>query len=307
MPTEIVKKMDWMRRASITLMATMLLCLVIPTIAQGEVRRKAGLSMQSAGMGDATRATSVGHNALIHNPSGMSQVKAYQVTTGFGYSHLDLQASPTISFVDSLLNPMLAAGVGYTFRAASGYQGDGDRRREHHTRGAISTGYSGQALGFYLGAGLNWLNMGVESGEADDFVAMDTSVTLVVLQTVRLAVVGHNLFPFTDMDPKGDMPRSLGTGVAANFGQFLLEFDTDTDFDTYSKPIASYHIGGQVLVIPTLPLRFGYAADPGEEAHRLSGGIGYWTPQFMVDIGYQHNVQQSGDFTLGLDLVFALN
>ena len=60
--------------------------LVVSGDANGEVRRKAGLSMQSAGMGDATRSTSVGHNALIQNPAGMSQVKAYQVTTGFGYN-----------------------------------------------------------------------------------------------------------------------------------------------------------------------------------------------------------------------------
>ena len=305
---EDTSKRFWPHSVACLIMWVMLVIgLVLPSITNGEVRRKPGLTMQSGGMGDATRSSSVGHNALIQNPAGMSQVKAYQVTTGFGYSHTDLQASPTISFVDSLLNPMLAAGVGYTFRAASGFKGDGDRRREHHTRGAISTGYAGQALGFFIGSGINWLNMGRESGQADDYVAMDTSVTMVVLQTVRLAIVGHNLFPFTDMDPHGDLPRSLGTGVSTTLGQVLLGFDTDTDFDTYSRPVASYHLGAQVMVIPTLPLRMGYVADPGEDAQRLCGGIGYWTPEFMVDLGYQHNVQQAGDFTIGLDLVFALN
>ena len=264
--------------------------------------------MQSAGMGDATRSTSVGHNALMQNPAGMSQVKAYQVTTGFGYNHQDYQSMPTISFVDSLLNPMLAAGVGYTFRAASGFEGDGDRRREHHTRGGLSTGYFSESIGFSLGAGLQWLNMGqTDSGTADDYVTMDASAMIVVLQTIRIAVVGHNAFQFSDTDPKGDTPRSLGTGVSATLGQFLIGFDTDTDFDTYQSPVASYHLGMQVMAIPTLPLRIGYAADPGEKAQRVSGGIGYWTPAFMVDLGYQHNVQTSGDFVLGLDLVFALN
>ena len=146
-----------------------------------------------------------------------------------------------------------------------------------------------------------------KSGTADDYVTMDASVMLVVLQTIRLTVVGHNAFQFSDTDPQGDTPRSLGTGVSASFGQFLIGFDTDTDFDTYQSPVASYHLGTQVMVIPTLPLRLGYVADPGENAQRVSGGIGYWTPAFMVDLGYQHNVQESGDFTLGVDLVFALN
>ena len=154
--------MNSIRHIALVMTLCCLSTLTFSETANGEVRRKAGLSMQSAGMGDATRSTSVGHNALIQNPAGMSQVKAYQVTTGFGYNHQDYQSMPTISFVDSLLNPMLAAGVGYTFRAASGFQGDNDRRREHHTRGALSTGYFGEAFGFALGAGLQWLNMGNE-------------------------------------------------------------------------------------------------------------------------------------------------
>ena len=103
------------------------------------------------------------------------------------------------------------------------------------------------------------------------------------------------------------MPRSLGTGVSAAAAQFLVSLDSDTDFDSYEKPTTSYHVGAQAMVLPSLPFRLGYAADPGEKANRLTGGIGYWTTAFMADVGFQQNLSNSADFFLGLDLVFALN
>ena len=263
--------------------------------------------MQAAGMGDAIRSSAVGHNALMVNPAAMSQVKAYQVTTGFAYGHEDEQAIPSVSFVDSLLNPLLAAGLGYSFRAANGFQGDGDRRREHMSRGAISSGFAGESIGFFLGVGLNWLNMGLKSGPADDYVTMDASALLVVQRMIRIAVVGHNAVAFTDRDPQADIPTSLGTGVSFMYGNFLVGFDTDTDFDTYKSPVASYHVGTQYAALGMIPLRVGFAMDPGEDAKRITGGLGYWTPAFMVDLGYQHNTESPGDFLVGIDLVFALN
>ena len=275
--------------------------------AEAEIRRKAGLSSLSAGMGDATRSTSVGHNALMINPAAMSQVRTYQITTGFGYGHIENQVMPTLSLVDSALNPLLALGVGYTYRGATGFLGDQNPRREHHTRGGISTGYAGPEFGLFLGAGATWLNMGQDSGDAFDALTADLSMLVMLLQTLRIGVVGHNLFELTENPSRGDLPRSLGTGISASAAQFLISFDTDTDFDSYDRPKTSYHVGAQAMVLPNLPFRLGYAADPGEKAHRLTGGIGYWTTAFMADIGFQQNVKNSADFFLGLDLVFALN
>ena len=274
--------------------------------AQAEVRRKAGLSALSAGMGDATRSTSVGHNALLLNPAAMSQVRTYQITTGFGYGHEGNQVIPTLSLVDSALNPLMALGVGYTYRGASDFLGDNNPRREHHTRGAISTGYAGADFGLFLGAGATWLNMGQDSGDAFDALTADLSMLVMVLQTLRIGVVGHNLFELTENPSRADMPRSLGTGVSASAAQFLVSFDTDTDFDSYEKPTTSYHVGAQAMVLPPSHSGSDTRQTPAKRP-MLTGGIGYWTTAFMADVGFQQNLSNSADFFLGLDLVFALN
>ena len=72
---------------------------------------------------------------------------------------------------------------------------------------------------------------------ADDMVTMDTSALLVLLNTIRLTAVGHNVVQFTKVEPHGDLPRSLGTGVAVTLGQVMLSADTDTDFDTYQSAL----------------------------------------------------------------------
>lgn len=251
-----------------------------------------------AGMGDAGRSTAIGYDALQLNPAAMSQVFTYEMETGYLYDGRSYSHAPTVGIVDSATNQNIAVGVSYTYWNA-GNDDSLPEAQASQIRAAISSGFRSSALSAHVGVGMRWLDLDVANGTDNDSWGIDAGVLLTFADMLRVAVVGHNLL---NTEPAYDMPRSLGVGASIMYESFLFAVDTVVDFDSRDEAKAGYHIGAQYVLMDMIPVRLGFIADRVTETNSMTGGIGFWTPEFGIDVGYQHNVEHVEDFRVGLDI-----
>ena len=290
-------------------MVTLFLVFSLST-AQAQISRPLGAGAQAAGFGDAVRASALGHNALYFNPAGMAQSPSYRITTQFSFAN-DLESYvPSVSLVDSATNRFLAAGVGYAFGSSKPTGGVSGDRENHEIRGALATGFTGENVGVYVGASMLWSGLSIDDSDLESFWTMDAGAIVSFQNIVRIGVVGHNLIP---NDAPAVLPLQLGMGASAMFSGFIIEFDSVLDFDTHDSMKPMYQVGTQYTVMGMVPLRLGFQYDdihlvpdgndfvPGK---RITAGIGYWSPSFMVDVGYQQDVVHTSDFGVGIELSF---
>lgn len=280
--------------------ASAVVCLVVvsfPNASIAQWLRESGAAMSAAGIGDAARSTAYGQAALVFNPAGISQVPVYELQTGYAYTNLIEGHALSASIVDSATNEIVSAGVGYAFAHR---QLTSDLTfQTHQLRGALASGYRGETLSVFGGAGIRWLRQSPEEGDADDYLTMDVGALLVLSNLVRIGIVGQNLIP---SDRGAGLPTTIGTGLAATYGGFLVAFDTAIDLDTNDEVSVQYNFGLQYTVLDMLPLRLGFQLDKIVEDKRMTAGLGYWSPLLAVDIGYQHSLDNTDSFLVGLDL-----
>lgn len=253
--------------------------------------------MSAAGIGDAARSTAYGQAAMVFNPAGISQVPVYELQIGYGYTNILEGHALSASIVDSATNDYVAAGVGYSF----GHRQISEQisLQTHQLRGALASGFRGETVSVFGGAGVRWYRSSPDEGDATDYLTMDVGALLVLSNLVRIGIVGQNLIP-TDRD--AGLPTTIGTGLAATYGGFLAAFDTAIDLDTNEDVSVQYNFGLQYTVLDMLPLRIGFQLDKIVEDKRMTAGIGYWSPLLAVDIGYQHSIDNTDSFLVGLDL-----
>ena len=297
-------------RLLLALFTGAVICGFCLSTAQAQISRPLGAGAQAAGFGDAVRASAMGHNALYFNPAGMAQSPSYRITTQFSFAN-DLESyTPAVSLVDSATNRFLAAGVGYAFGSSEPAGGISGDRETHELRGALASGFTGENIGVYLGASILWSGLSLDDSELESFWTMDAGAIISFQNIVRIGVVGHNLLP---NDAPAVLPLQLGMGISAMFSGFILEFDSVLDFDTQESMKPIYQVGTQYNIMGMIPLRLGFQFDDvhlvpdGDEfvpGKRVTAGIGYWSPSFMIDVGYQQDVIHTSDFGVGIELSF---
>ena len=302
-------------RALLGLLLTLALC--APGIAGAQHTTPPGSGADALGMGDATIASGVGHSALYLTPAGMAQIRIYQLTLTGNHGSSAGEWTPGVSIVDSSTNEFLTAGIGYGVTTADFLPSDGTvaetsnlltgERLHHRLRGGIATGYRTQSFGIFLGSSIGWTNVELSEDDVRDYVTVDVG-TIVALANniVRLGVVGRNLVPH---DAIADLPTQVAMGASVMYGSFLTEFDTTLHFGSGDRtdepdppfdPI--YSVGLQYAIQGILPIRLGFAHDAGLDTQRISGGIGYYSPQLMANLGYRGNLADGSDFHIGLDI-----
>jgi hypothetical protein len=235
----------------------------------------------------------------------MSLVTAYELHTGYGFGNALEAHGAAVTIVDSATNPWFAMGVGYSYghlggeRISSGGTVLTTEREAHQIRGAVSTGFRGDLVGVFAGVGVRWADIRLADAPDTQPFTLDTGALLTISDNLRIGIVGQNLIHAA---PRADMPRLLGVGGSFAMSGFTLAFDTTVDFDTREDTTATYQAGVQYVVADMVPIRTGFISDRVADRNVVTAGVGYWSVAFSLDVGYQHNVAQSDDFWLGLDL-----
>jgi len=272
-----------------------------------------GADARSAGFADAVHAAPAGRTALYFNPAGMSLFRTYEVGTGYDLTYTPDQQTHTLgaSIVDSSTNDVFALGVGYAFDViptlanAPTHSGDSDAlaRQAHHLRVGMSSGYQSESFSILAGVAYQWLSLNLDETCESNHHNLDAGILISGGQFLQIGVTGHNLLK---EDPLAEMPRQMGVGLAIPVDLFIGAFDVLIDFETRDKPTARYAVGAQYTAAQILPLRVGFQLDTIADTKRITAGIGYTEPLFSVDLGYQHNLMNTDEVIVGIDLRFVV-
>lgn len=259
---------------------------------------------RSAALGGAVRALGNSLEAVYLNPANMATSRLYHIA---GVGAVAPQAGRQTyggGAVDSLLNQQrIAGGVSV---AHTSLDPDGLDRKTLDLRFALAMPLSDL---IFVGATLKHLTAhqngyprsvglapslaagGLRGGKIWSQVSFDAGVTVKPTQGFSLAVVGTNL-----TNPGlGLAPLTLVGGAAFGTPDFSVELDVGSDFTTFSDPTVMVMGGGELLVADQFPVRIGYRYDEGMGQQSLSGGLGFLTKEFAIELSARIGVTGPAD------------
>jgi hypothetical protein len=163
-------------------------------------------------MGNATRGSSTGTDALIINPAGLSYSQQFEIEPIYQFN-LQNRTHGIGAFVsDSLNSPRFALGLGYVFTRGSPVIRYTDDVNERQSLPLVNFGHEVAGV-ISVSAIKNWLFIGVkpkwqyvslrylnDDGVAIDYkpklnaFGLDAAIALNILDFAKIAVVGYNLF-----------------------------------------------------------------------------------------------------------------
>jgi hypothetical protein len=132
-----------------------------------------------------------------------------------------------------------------------------------------------------------------------DYVA-DAGLIVRVTPMINIAAVAHNLVGSDD----SQFPRAYGGGLAfvprPDFTVAAdMRYSTVTETPRWAGG-AEYYVrgGGEAL----FPVRVGYVYDAATDAQYITGGLGWVSPRFGLDIGARHQIAEGEETTLQFGL-----
>jgi len=154
----------------------------------------------------------------------------------------------------------------------------------------------------------------VDLGSIGHAVSFDVGMTLRLFSELRLGLVGQNLWAHGT-----EMPTRLGIGLAYRLNErLLIAGDAMIDFtgnescvalsmlnglcsDTEKRTTYRLGAGAEYAIAGRAPLRLGYLYDDDLNAHYVSGGVGYVSPErgFALDLALRQQVS-AGTETVAL-------
>ena len=294
---------------------------------------------RALGMGEALRANAAGAAAVILNPAGMSLSKGYVIEASYGLRVEDLGHHAFVGIVDSVTS-RIAAGLWYEyihakptigFNWAGGFVPRSKLTREGHAAGLSLS----MALGerFLLGVSVRYLHFNTDaplpsgtvpsSLKLDNVngITFDVGLLVRVLPKLQIALVGYNLWDHGSRET----PTSLGFGLAfIPIPQLSIDFDGVANFTGYKKAVydkmnpaviakfdtqvtGRFGPGIEWLVANKVPVRIGALYDTALTAAYLTGGVGYFSQSFAVDLSYRGKVSGGREDFLMLGLRIFIN
>lgn len=239
------------------------------------------------GMGQAFRGHGAGNGALYANPAGMSLISTYSVEAA--YLNLEGQSVASASVVDTKTS-MVGAGLAYSYVPVN--EGPDD----HGLRVGLSTSLVPQTLTVGILGKYDWLGATDASG-----FSLDAGVLLALARTIGFGMVAHNLMPAAELGQE----RSYGFGLAYT-GLLTLAFDLVLDPARAGTDMLSYHGGLELLLQNAFPLRLGYEAVPFTSAHYLTMGIGAFSEQAGIQVGFRQRLDDGDEQSLSISFNFFL-
>ena len=260
---------------------------------------------RSLAMGNALSALGSSTTALDLNPAAMSLARVYHLEAMASYGPEAVRQSYGASIVDSVLNTQHIAG-GLTANWSL-MDPDGINRSWTDVRAALAypfgdrlaVGVTGRYLrveqsttGGPLGASL--ASGGTAGSAIVDTVTFDAGATLMIIDALRVGIVGKNLTnPGT-----GLAPTTIQAGLGLSLPSFVLEADGLVDFTTYTSAKLRAMAGAELFLGDRIALRAGYRYDEGTQTHALGGGLGYVDKSFSIEFGIRHDVAGEHPSTL---------
>ena len=247
------------------------------------------------GLGGAGRAFCPSNGSLSLNPAGMAIGRAYHVETLYGYVPTDNGHIAGGSIIDSVTAPV-AMGLGFTYTA---WDPRGEDRSEYDVRlGAAYYISRLLAVGLtvkYLYADTSGHGPLVDDlfeGNGDELlntVSLDVGATLTIGRYFSLAAVGYNL----TNTGSANAPLELGVGMALTIRSLLVVADMLVDFTSFDETLFRVMGGAEYLVAHNWPIRIGYRWDQYRDAHAISGGFGYVSQRFGIELSIRQDVAAS--------------
>jgi hypothetical protein len=254
------------------------------------------LGPREIAVGEAMRGGATGATGVGMNPAGLPLNREFVFEGGFGYRPTDSASLVSVSACDST-NPM--PGCFFYSYAGANPELDGGmtgKRRGHVGGIALSRQFVPRVL-----VGMTTKYYDFESnmtGERNAHgVTFDLGATLRVTQMVNLGVVGQNLWA-SDENP--EFPRTLGGGLMARpIPSLAMTFDMRWKLD--GEETSARFGGGIEWFLRTrnngYPIRLGAIRDNNSKANYVSGGLGFATMKWGVDVGARRQFD-GGDETL---------
>lgn len=260
-------------------------------------------------LGGGSRAFCPSNASLYLNPAGMAVARLYHVETMYGYGYAENANTHVAggSVVDSVTAPV-AMGLSFNY---VGFDPDGIDRTEYDVR--LSAAYYIARL-LSIGLSLKYVyanqegyghlttNLFVPNGDEQlNTVTIDVGTTLTIGQVFSAAVVGYNL---TNTGSQ-HAPLSLGIGLGLTISAFVVVADVLLDFTSAEDLMVRAMGGAEYLVNDNWPIRLGYRWDQLMDTHAVTGGFGYVSQRFGVELSLRQEVS-SPDDQLDTNLVVAI-
>lgn len=276
---------------------------------------------RAAAMGGALHALGNGTTAALLNPADLVETRVYHLEA---IAQITPEAGRQIYggvIVDSITG-RLAGGVAVTGGWVNGADHSLDRTvlnarlaLAYPISDAIFLGVAGHyskvsQAGVHGPFGDSLVSGGLAETPGDrtsrtamlDTVTFDAGLTVKAGDALHIAVLGKNLtYP-----NNGVLPTLLGGGIGYGTEDLSLEVDGLADFTSYLSPAARVMAGGEYLLLDHIPIRVGYRWDQGANKHFISGGLGYVSPQFSLDVSVQRSVSSPGLTNLVFGLAYFL-
>jgi hypothetical protein len=265
-------------------------------------------SARGMAMGTGARSSSASTQAQAENPANLVLGGLYHLEVLSAYSPTFKRFAYGASVVDSMTS-RLAAGV-----SARGFFGDNKAGENSGWEGRVglglplgdmlSVGVAGRYANFTASDPYAQPERPVVTGTKPDrsfklkAFTMDAAITLRPTEGLTLAALAYNLIdtdsPLAPMMVGG----SVGFGMPQGFtvgGDVLVDLNRHKQFNG-----AKVQGGGGIefLAAGTAPLRVGYSVDQGRGRHAVTGGLGYVTQQFGVQLSLRQVVVGEKETTL---------
>ncbi len=253
---------------------------------------------RSGALSGALRASGAGTSSVFLNPAAMALTRVYhiealgQVVPEYGrqvYGGVIVDSitnklaggvAVTGGFLDSFSDPLTSVDRSWVdVRLALAYP----------IVDAFSVGLGGRYMKLNQNGvgplGNSKVTGGLKDPEGDGRLSIlniptfDAGIGIKAGDLVMIGISGQNL-TYAD---NAILPTTIGGGVAIAHTDFTIEVDGVADFNSYGTPTARVMGGGEYLLVDRVPLRLGYRFDQGADSHQLSSGLGFLSPEFMIE------------------------
>lgn len=255
------------------------------------------LGPREIAVGEAMRGGATGATAIGLNPAGLPLNRELVFEGGYGYRQSDSASLVNVSACDST---NLMPGCFFYDYAGSSPEllGMSGKRRTHVGGVVLSRQFVPRVS---VGAVSKYYDFeSTMTGEknANGF-GFDLGATIRVTQMINLGIAAQNLWT---SDESTQFPRTIGGGVHARpISSLALSFDMRWKLE--GDDTSARYGGGVEWFLKTksngFPLRLGGVRDNNLDATFVSGGVGFASMKWGVDIGARRQVS-GGDETLVL-------
>ncbi|MEO8699827.1 MAG: hypothetical protein ABI867_07275 [Kofleriaceae bacterium] len=256
-----------------------------------------GLGPREVAVGEAMRGGATGASAINMNPAGLPLNHELVFEGGYGYRASDSASLIGASACDS--TNLMPGCFFYNYAGSSPELEGMTGTRTSHVGGLVLSRQVvprvliGTTTKYY-----SFTSTMIDEKAASGF-AFDIGATVRMTQLISIGFSGQNLWA-ADKTPQ--FPRALGGGVMARpIPSISMTFDARWKLEGDNTEA---RFGGGVewflkLGQNAFPLRGGYLHDSGLDTSYMSGGLGFATMKYGIDVGARRQVK-GGDETLVL-------